>query len=101
LPCYLHRVYCSAINKGNVAPTGTGEATSKTDTFLLTERQIMTNAITRFMRDEEGATAIEYGVIAGMITILLIAIMAPTGTFGTALTGLFSRVAAQLGLAVP
>lgn len=59
------------------------------------------NAITRFLRDEEGATAIEYGVIAGMITILLVSIMAPTGSFGVALTGLFTRVAAQLGLAVP
>jgi pilus assembly protein Flp/PilA len=56
------------------------------------------NAVTRFLRDEEGATAIEYGVIAA---ILLISIMAPTGSFGTALTGLFTRVATQLGLAVP
>ena len=59
------------------------------------------NAITRFLRDEEGATAIEYGVIAGMITILLVGIMAPTGLFGNALRGLFTRVATQLGLAVP
>ena len=43
----------------------------------------MKNALIRFMKDEEGATAIEYGVIAGLMAVLLLAVFSPTGDFGT------------------
>jgi pilus assembly protein Flp/PilA len=33
----------------------------------------MKNAILKFWRDEEGATAIEYGLIAGLIAVAIIA----------------------------
>lgn len=59
------------------------------------------NAITRFIRDEEGATAIEYGVIAGLITILLVGLFANGGAFSTALTALFTNLGSQLSSAVP
>ncbi|QOF82071.1 Flp family type IVb pilin [Variovorax sp. 38R] len=40
----------------------------------------MLSSITRFLRDEEGATAIEYGIIAGLISVVMItAITTPTG----------------------
>jgi Flp pilus assembly pilin Flp len=32
----------------------------------------MLSSITRFLRDEEGATAIEYGIIAGLISIAIV-----------------------------
>jgi pilus assembly protein Flp/PilA len=61
----------------------------------------MKNAITRFLRDEEGATAIEYGVIAGLMAVLLIGIFgSTTAGFGGAITTLFSNIATKLSTAV-
>ena len=49
----------------------------------------MKNAVVKFLRDEEGATAIEYGLIAGLISIAIIAtVQAMTG----GLNNLFDRV---------
>jgi len=36
-------------------------------------KQTMLKQVKRFMRDEEGATAIEYGLIVGLIAVVLIA----------------------------
>ncbi|WP_018010007.1 Flp family type IVb pilin [Sinorhizobium medicae] len=55
----------------------------------------MKNLLVRFARNESGATAIEYGLIAGLISVVIIAVMATVGTglatrftaIGTALTG--------------
>lgn len=48
--------------------------------------------ITRFLRDEEGATAIEYGVIAGLMAIILVAVFnSDAGVKGT-LTEIFAHV---------
>lgn len=49
--------------------------------------------ITQFLRDEEGATAIEYGIIAGLMAILLVAIFDKDGTLGQALTTMFDTIA--------
>jgi pilus assembly protein Flp/PilA len=57
----------------------------------------MKNAITRFLRDEEGATAIEYGIIAGLMAVVLVAIFGTTGTLSGALTGVFGRISTALG----
>jgi hypothetical protein len=35
----------------------------------------MLSSITRFLRDEEGATAIEYGIIAGLISIAIVTVL--------------------------
>lgn len=52
----------------------------------------MLRSITRFLRDEEGATAIEYGIIAGLMAIVLAAIFSNTdGTLAAALRGVFSQ----------
>ena len=37
-------------------------------------------AITQFFRDEEGATAIEYGLIAGLIAVVIILAVTAVGT---------------------
>ena len=44
----------------------------------------------RFLKDESGATAIEYGLIAAGIAVAIITVVA---TLGTNLTGTFSKVA--------
>lgn len=50
-------------------------------------------SIKRFIKDESGATAIEYGLIAAGI---FVAIMTIVGTVGTNLEGIFSDVADAL-----
>ena len=50
----------------------------------------MTNAITRFTKDESGATAIEYGLIAALISI---AIIAATAQLGSNISTAFQKVA--------
>jgi len=40
----------------------------------------MLSSITRFIRDEEGATAIEYGLIAGLIAAVLVTVLTSLGT---------------------
>lgn len=57
----------------------------------------MLRSITRFLRDEEGATAIEYGLIAGLVAIgIAVALTA----LGTDLSGLFTRISTKLKAAV-
>jgi pilus assembly protein Flp/PilA len=46
-----------------------------------------------FLKDESGATAIEYGLIAAGISIVIVA---SVNSVGTALNGTFSTVATQL-----
>ena len=49
--------------------------------------------LTSFVRDEGGATAIEYGLIAALISVVIIGVLS---TIGTNLSGKFNQVAAQL-----
>ena len=53
----------------------------------------MQNLISRFMRDESGATAIEYGLIAALIAVVLITVL---GNVGTALNTKFTAVSTAL-----
>lgn len=46
--------------------------------------------LTKFIRDEQGATAIEYGLIASLIAVVIIVAVAAVGT---ALTGTFQSIA--------
>ena len=50
--------------------------------------------IRQFVRNEKGATAIEYGLIAALIAVVAITAMT---TVGTNLTAKFSTVATTLG----
>lgn len=56
----------------------------------------MKNMIHNFWKDEEGATAIEYGLIAGLIAVAIIAVLT---TMGTQLDGLFQKISTALGIA--
>ena len=51
------------------------------------------STITRFVRDESGATAIEYGLIAAGISVVIIATV---NTIGTTLNGKFNDISTQL-----
>lgn len=53
----------------------------------------MTNFIKNFWNDEEGATAIEYGLIAGLIAV---AIIATVGSIGEELKKYFDYILEQL-----
>ena len=53
----------------------------------------MKNLVTRFAKNESGATAIEYGLIA---TLIAIAIIGAATTLGTDLAATFGKVSAEL-----
>jgi pilus assembly protein Flp/PilA len=53
----------------------------------------MLNLISRLVRDENGVTAIEYGLITALIAVAAITVM---GTVGTNLSTTFSTIASSL-----
>ena len=53
----------------------------------------MTNHVKRFIKNDSGATAIEYGLIAAGIAV---AILTAVSAVGTDLSGLFGRISAKL-----
>ena len=53
----------------------------------------MTNLFARFLKDESGATAIEYGLIAALISVALIA---GATTLGGALNNQFTNISKKL-----
>lgn len=55
----------------------------------------MTN-IFKFLKDEDGATAIEYGLIAGLVSVVIITAVTLTGDN---LTGTFDQIATALDTA--
>jgi pilus assembly protein Flp/PilA len=58
-----------------------------------TEEQTMIQIFKTFIRDESGATAIEYGLIAALIGV---AIIAGVKALGTNLSGTFAKVSGNL-----
>ena len=56
----------------------------------------MTNLLKRFIRNESGATAIEYGLIAALIAL---AITAGASTLGNGLNTKFNAIATKLSTA--
>ena len=54
----------------------------------------MTKFISKFVKDESGATAIEYGLIAALIAVVIIAAVT---TLGTNISGNFTKVATAMG----
>jgi pilus assembly protein Flp/PilA len=53
----------------------------------------LTAKVRALMLDEKGVTAIEYGLIAGLIAVAAVTVM---GTIGTNLTTVFTTVANNL-----
>jgi pilus assembly protein Flp/PilA len=58
----------------------------------------MRNFIQRFARDESGATAIEYALIAALIAV---GIVTAATTLGTDISNLFGTVSGELTSATP
>ena len=54
----------------------------------------MTKIFASFIKDESGATAIEYGLIAGLIGVVIIASVT---LVGSSVTKQFSTIASTLG----
>lgn len=54
--------------------------------------------IKKFGREEDGVTAIEYGLIAALIAVLIIA---SVKLIGTELVVVFTKIATELGLVNP
>jgi pilus assembly protein Flp/PilA len=54
----------------------------------------MTSLVKRFAKDESGATAIEYGLIAAGIAV---AIIAAVQALGTQLNTTFTKITTELG----
>lgn len=52
----------------------------------------MTKFITKFAKDESGATAIEYGLIAALIAVVIIG---GVGAVGTRLQALFTSISTK------
>jgi len=52
----------------------------------------------RFLRDNKGVTAIEYGLIAGLIAL---AIVGTLTSLGTDLSNMFSSISTQIQTATP
>ena len=48
----------------------------------------------RFLRDNKGVTAIEYGLIAGLVVLV---IATAVGTLGSNISGVFTAVANKIG----
>ena len=57
------------------------------------KENVMPRFISRFAQDESGATAIEYGLIAALIAVVIISAVT---TVGTKLTSTFGKVSAKL-----
>ncbi len=56
-------------------------------------RKTMLRTITTFIRDEEGATAVEYGLMAALIAAVIIGVVT---TLGTNLSAVFNSIAGQI-----
>jgi len=53
----------------------------------------MKTIVSRFMKDETGVTAIEYGLIAALVAVGIITALT---TLGTSLSGTFGKVSTEL-----
>ena len=53
----------------------------------------MSKFVSKFLNDESGATAIEYGLIAALVAVVLVTAL---GAMGNKLSGTFAKVTANL-----
>ena len=62
----------------------------------------MTNFVKRFVRDESGATAVEYGLIAAGISVAIIAVVQGLGSkLGTTFTSVQNALKQTFGFSTP
>jgi pilus assembly protein Flp/PilA len=79
------------IGRGDIAPEGPGSVGR-----LEFQEHDMGNLVTRFVEDESGATAIEYGLIAAGISVAIIAVV---NSLGSQLKTTFTTISTQLATA--
>jgi pilus assembly protein Flp/PilA len=80
---------------GSTDPDGTADPQGDTvlhPYFVMT--QLVAFAQDRLKRDEKGATAVEYGLMVGLIAVVIIAAVT---LLGTKLDGLFDTIGTKLG----
>jgi pilus assembly protein Flp/PilA len=53
----------------------------------------MSKLMSRFVRNESGATAIEYGLIAALVAVVLVSAL---GAMGTNLSATFNKISGNL-----
>ncbi len=58
----------------------------------------MFNNLTRFATDEQGATAVEYGLIAALVSVACVAAL---GSIGTSVAAVFELVQSNLAGTAP
>lgn len=56
----------------------------------------MSKFVTRFLKDESGATAIEYGLIAALIAVVLVTALKAVGD---SLSGAFDKISTEISTA--
>jgi pilus assembly protein Flp/PilA len=61
--------------------------------YVLFQEITMNAKLMKFLRDEDGVTAIEYGLIAGLVAV---AIIVAVTLLGTDLSRLFNNIAGRL-----
>jgi pilus assembly protein Flp/PilA len=81
------RIFAISPRVGAASKIGTGW------TGVNLKENSMKNLVSRFMNDESGVTAIEYGLIAALLAVVIIAAVAAVGTN---LSKTFSTVANSL-----
>jgi pilus assembly protein Flp/PilA len=81
-------------------PDGAGETTgivwTRAQTATVEQEQPMNTLVKRFVKDQSGATAIEYGLIAAGISVAIIAVV---NSLGSQLKATFTTVSSQLATA--
>ncbi len=58
----------------------------------------MSKFVTRFLKDESGATAIEYGLIAALVAVVLVTAM---GALSKQIGATFTTISGQMAAANP
>lgn len=71
-------------------------------TYLVSKIMQAEGKFRRFLREEEGASAIEYAIVAGLLAgVLILAIGTSTTGLGGSISGLFSGIGDALDNAIP
>ena len=53
----------------------------------------------RLFKEEDGQGLVEYALIIALISVVIVGLVA--SGFGTAITGLFTKIATKIGAAIP
>lgn len=54
--------------------------------------------IIKFLKEEDGITALEYGVLAALVAAAILLVFGPEGRLGTILSDLLDKVATAAGV---